>query len=135
MTDVLTSEQRQFCMSRICSGNTKPEKTVRKKLWRLGYRYRIKNNLPGHPDIVFPGRRLAIFIDGCFWHRCPIHYNEPKKNAVFWENKISGNVERDIKNNKKIGKMGWQVIRIWEHDINENPEECVERIAKYFQPY
>src|SRR3990167_909880 len=97
--DVLNPEQRSYCMSRIKGKNTKPEVALRKALWGLGFRYRIKSRLPGKPDIVFPALKVAIFVDGCFWHKCPEHYISPKTRVDFWEKKISGNVERDeIKN-------------------------------------
>ncbi|MCW8966545.1 MAG: very short patch repair endonuclease [Candidatus Pacearchaeota archaeon] len=130
MNDVLSREQRSYCMSRIQGKGTKPELIIRKLLWSNGHRYRIKNKLPGRPDIVFPGKKLAVFIDGCFWHHCPDHYVEPKTRRDFWENKISGNVERDIKNNAKLNDLGWRIIRIWEHDVKKDPVACVSRIKK-----
>lgn len=97
MADVLTKEQRSYCMSQIRGKNTKPEVILRKALWSMGYRYRIKNKLPGKPDLIYPSLKVAIFVDGCFWHKCPKHFQPPKTRQIFWENKINANVERDKK--------------------------------------
>ena len=130
MADVLTAKQRAYCMSQIKRERTKPEIAVRKALWNLGFRYRIKNKLPGRPDIVYPASKVAIFIDGCFWHRCPKHYVAPQTRAKFWEEKISQNVARDRRNSVLLKKLGWEVIRLWEHDINDSLDDCVELIVK-----
>ena len=84
MADVLTKKQRSRCMSAIRGRDTKPEILLRKALWYKGYRYRLKNRLPGKPDIAFPTERLAVFVDGCFWHGCPEHYKKPSTHAAFW---------------------------------------------------
>lgn len=130
MADVLSPEQRSNCMSMIHGKDTKPELIIRKLLWSKGLRYRVKNKLPGRPDIIFPGKKIAVFIDGCFWHKCPQHYIQPKTRSEFWENKISDNISRDKKNNNALKKMGWQVIRIWEHDVNKTPDRCVNLIVR-----
>ena len=129
MPDVLTPEQRKFNMSQIRGANTKPELILRKALWGKGIRYRIKNRLPGRPDIVFPRHRLAVFVDGCFWHKCPKHFVEPDTNRKFWREKISGNVKRDKINTKKIKLMKWKVIRIWEHEIKKD----LDFICDYYE--
>ena len=129
MSDVLTKEQRSYCMSQIKGKNTKPEIALRKALWSLGFRYRIKNKLPGKPDIVYPSLKVVIFVDGCFWHRCLKHYQPPKTRASFWENKINDNVERDKKNNALLEAKGWFVIRVWEHEIMESLLDSVVRIS------
>lgn len=116
-TDVLTRSQRSHCMSRIRGRDTKPEVMLRKELWRLGLRYRIHHGLPGRPDIVFPSRRVVIFVDGCFWHRCPLHWQAPKNNAEFWERKIAANQLRDERVTRDLEEAGWRVIRIWEHQV------------------
>jgi len=130
MTDVLTPKQRAYCMSQIKGSNTKPEIAVQKGLWALGYRYRLKNKLPGRPDIVFPGKKVAIFIDGCFWHKCPKHFTMPKNRKKFWKDKIEGNVERDKIVNKKLKYMGWSVVRLWEHEINGNLDKSLSKLEK-----
>jgi len=126
MADVLTPEQRSFCMSRIKGRDTKPELIIRKGLWSLGYRYRIGIKLPGRPDIVFPRKRVVVFIDGCFWHRCPRHYQAPATNPHFWEKKINRNVERDRLVDRELASKGWKVKRIWEHEVREDPLRVIE---------
>ncbi|WP_111412999.1 DNA mismatch endonuclease Vsr [Billgrantia lactosivorans] len=123
--DVLTPEQRSYCMSQIKGKNTKPEVALRKALWGLGYRYRIRNRLPGKPDLVFISLRTVVFIDGCFWHKCPDHFVQPKTRAQFWLDKINGNVARDQRNNEVLRSEGWKVVRIWEHEIKESLESAV----------
>lgn len=128
--DVMTSEQRSRCMSNIKGKNTKPELKLRKALWSKGYRYRLHASLLGRPDIIFPRQKLAIFVDGCFWHGCPVHGTSPKTNAEFWENKIKGNVERDRKITGQLTSDGWMVMRFWEHEINKNLDNIVENIIE-----
>ncbi len=92
----MTTAQRSRCMSRIRGRDTHPELLVRKALWRRGFRFRLKNRLPGRPDIVFGSAKVAVFIDGCFWHACPEHGVKPSANARFWHSKLEGNVQRDL---------------------------------------
>lgn len=129
MTDVLSQAQRSYCMSRIKGKNTKPETALRKALWRLGFRYRVKSQLPGKPDIVFPSLKTVVFVDGCFWHKCPDHYIHPKTRADFWKIKIEENVERDKKIDARLEHLGWLVIRVWEHEIKKSLADCVHRTA------
>lgn len=116
-------------MSRIKSGNTKPEKLVRSLLHRAGYRFRIhRKDLPGKPDIVLPKYRTVIFVHGCFWHRhkdCKFAYN-PRSRKKFWQNKFSENCERDKRNKRDLKKLGWNVITIWECQANKI--ETVQKI-------
>ncbi|WP_037991797.1 very short patch repair endonuclease [Teredinibacter turnerae] len=130
MADVLTKEQRSYCMSQIRGKNTKPEVILRKALWSMGHRYRIKNKLPGKPDLVYPSLKVVIFVDGCFWHKCPKHYQPPKTHQIFWENKINANVERDKKNDMLLTTKGWIIVRIWEHEIKESLYDCTQKISK-----
>lgn len=130
MSDVLTSKQRSYCMSQIRDKDTKPEIILRKALWGLGYRYRINYKLTGKPDIVFPGKHIAVFVDGCFWHCCPKHCKMPETNREFWEKKLHRNVERDKEVTLKLKKDGWKVIRIWEHEIKSNLISCVNRVVR-----
>lgn len=115
-------------MSRIRSKNTSPELSLRKALWKKGYRYRIHYKLHGKPDIVFVGKKIAVFIDGCFWHKCPKCYVEPKSNKKYWLPKLEKNVEKDRENSELLNKEGWRVIRVWEHEINKGFNETLERI-------
>lgn len=128
--DVMTPEQRSRCMSNIKGKNTKPELQLRKALWARGLRYRVHAALIGRPDIVFPRQRLAIFVDGCFWHGCPIHGTNPVTNADFWANKIKGNIERDRRVTLQLTKLGWIVIRIWEHEIKECLDKVISNIIE-----
>lgn len=104
-------------MSRIKSKQTKPEKTLKKILEKIGFEYQPK--IKGRPDFADRKKRIAIFIDGCFWHKCPKHYKEPKSNKKYWLPKIAKNVERDKKINKEYKKKGWKVVRIWEHEFKK----------------
>ena len=103
---------------------------VRRALWHCGLRFRTKTRLLGRPDIVFPTERVAVFIDGCFWHSCPQHAVQPSTNAAFWRKKISGNVERDRRNKRLLSGNGWIVLRFWEHDIELRLESVVSRIRR-----
>jgi DNA mismatch endonuclease (patch repair protein) len=104
-------------MSRIRGKETKPEIAVRKLAHRMGYRFRLhRRDLPGSPDIVFPGRRLALFVHGCFWHRhrgCRFAYT-PKTNVEFWKTKFKNNVARDARAKGGLERLGWRVAIIWE---------------------
>jgi len=116
-------------MSRIRGRDTKPELVLRKAVWAQGARYRLASALPGKPDLIFPGRRIAVFVDGCFWHGCPDHGTMPKTNREFWETKLSRNKERDLQVTDQLRKMGWTVLRSWEHEVIANAEEVACRIV------
>lgn len=123
MADVHTPEQRSYNMSRIRCKNTKPEELVRKFLFSQGFRYR-KNDarLPGKPDIVLPKYKTVIFVNGCFWHGhegCR-YFVWPKNNAEFWEEKITGNIQRDKHNRQLLANQGWRVIEIWECQLKRS---------------
>lgn len=118
-------------MSRIRGRDTRPEQLLRRALWKVGLRYRLNYRVPvGRPDIVFPGARLAIFIDGCFWHGCPVHYVRPRTSREFWSRKLRENVERDIRQTRVLEGKGWKVERFWEHDVFTRLDEIVERIRQ-----
>jgi DNA mismatch endonuclease (patch repair protein) len=114
--------------------NTKPEILFRKELWKndiRGYRLHWKK-APGRPDIAFPSKKLAVFVNGCFWHRCPkCNLSLPKSNTEFWNEKFEKNVERDKKKTYMLKKNGWNVVVIWECEINGNLTECVIRVKRY----
>lgn len=117
--DHLTKEQRSVNMSKIRSKNTKPEILARSFLHNNGFRYRLKNNLPGKPDIYLKKYKTAIFIHGCFWHS---HKNckrsgMPKSNLYYWKSKLNKNKERDKQATKELGKNGIKVIVIWECQV------------------
>ena len=110
--------------------HTEPELAVRRILHRAGYRYRVDFAPLGgrrRADIVFTRRRLAVFIDGCFWHSCPLHATRPKQNADYWVPKLARNVERDLETNFLLRGAGWTVLRFWEH---ESPEHVASAIAE-----
>ena len=120
MADVHSPETRSYNMSQIKGKNTKPEERVRKHLFSRGFRYR-KNvtDLPGKPDIILPKYKTCIFINGCFWHKhegCK-YFVWPKNNAEFWEKKINGNVERDLRQQQELQALGWKVIVVWECEL------------------
>ena len=100
--------------------NTKPELALRSALHAMGYRYRkdFRLDLPTRrvrPDIAFTARKVAVFVDGCFWHACPEHGSQPKNNEWYWSPKLSGNVERDRAADTALHQAGWTVVRLWEH--------------------
>ena len=128
MPDNLSPEQRSYCMSRVRNKDTDIERLVRSELHKRGFRFR-KNvrKLPGAPDIVFTKVKLAVFIDGDFWHG----YNfEEWANTVseFWQNKISTNIHRDQTNTQKLVDAGWTVLRFWQHEIKTNWQDIVDKI-------
>ena len=113
MADVHTKEQRSYNMSQIKSKGTKPEYKLKRKIYSEGLRgYRLNYKLTGKPDIVFTRSKLAIFVDGCFWHKCSKCYIEPKSNKAFWLNKIDNNIKRDKQVNKILKREGWSVLRL-----------------------
>jgi DNA mismatch endonuclease (patch repair protein) len=128
--DVMTAEQRSRCMSRIRGKDTRPEKELRSALWRAGLRYRKHAKLPGRPDLVFASARVAVFVDGCFWHRCPLHSTKPKANADFWQRKLRGNVDRDRRVDATLADLGWTVLRLWEHEVDENLTRAAYRVQR-----
>ncbi len=107
------------------------EKEVRSALHRRGIRFRLHYPVPSRPrrtiDIALPVRRLAIFVDGCFWHGCPVHGTWPKRNSQFWRQKIETNRQRDRSTDILLTNSGWLVVRVWEHD---DLEKAVERILR-----
>jgi DNA mismatch endonuclease (patch repair protein) len=117
-------------MSRIRGKNTRPEIALRGALWSIGLRYRLHAAISGRPDIVFRRRRVAVFVDGCFWHGCPRHGVRPKTNTEFWRDKLDKNIARDKKVTASLQAEGWTVIRIWEHQVRQNISKAVERVLK-----
>jgi len=118
-------------MEKQSQRDTKPETQIRSILHSNGLRYRVDfrplKSVRRKADIAFIGPRVAVFIDGCFWHGCPIHGTWPKANAEFWRDKIISNQKRDADTNIRFERAGWKVIRIWEH---EEPGEAAKKITK-----
>lgn len=132
MTDVFTPEKRSAVMRRVKGRDTGPEKTVRRLLTRLGVRYRLhRKDLPGKPDIVMPGRKLALFVHGCFWHghACARGARMPKQNADYWQAKISRNRARDEASEAALRGLGWRVETVWECEMKDEGA-LEERLAR-----
>lgn len=115
--DRLSPSRRSWNMAQIRGTNTKPELAVRSALHRLGFRFRLRSyGLPGRPDVVLVRLRVAVFVHGCFWHRhrnCRFAYT-PKNNAEFWSLKFETNVNRDLRNQRALKRLGWRVLVVWE---------------------
>lgn len=116
-------------MARIRDRDTVPELLLRRALWKMGYRYRLRPRLPGRPDIAFTRDRVLVFADGCFWHGCPVHYVEPKTRRTYWSPKIVANIARDRRNDEVLRASGWIVIRLWEHEIEVDAQHCARRVV------
>lgn len=113
-------------MQTMPRANTAIELALRRELHRLGLRYRVHlRDLPGTPDIALTKARVAVFVDGCFWHRCPEHGTAPKNNSVWWASKLDGNIERDRRKDSQLKGLGWIALHVWEH---ENPADAAARI-------
>lgn len=117
-------------MSRVKNKDTSLEVKFRKALWARGLRYRLGRRLLGKPDLVFVSAKIAVFIDGCFWHACPIHGQKPKTNSVFWSEKLTKNSLRDQNVNAGLVELGWTVVRFWEHELKDDAERCVNELIK-----
>ena len=120
-------------MSRVRQRDTDLELILRRALWAAGLQYRVTNALPGRPDVVFRGKRVAVFVDGCFWHGCRRHGTRPKTNVAFWRLKIRDNRARDERVDRQLKELGWTVIRLWGHQVSESPAQCVSLIAKVLE--
>lgn len=133
MPDRITKQQRSKIMSHIRSKNTSLELYFRKLLSKNGFRgYRLHYKILGTPDIVFVSKKIAIFIDGDFWHGYnwkKLHKTPPKK---YWQAKIERNIARDKRYTRQLKKEGWTVLRFWEHEIKKNPEKCLKRVTVAF---
>jgi len=126
MTDWLPKKTRSKIMSSIRSRNTKPELKLKKALRGLGFSYQPK--IAGKPDFANKKRKIAIFVDGCFWHKCPSHYREPTSNKRYWLPKIERNVERDKENKKTLKSKGFKVLTIWEHDFPKKINKLIKKL-------
>jgi len=123
-------------MKKIRSANTEPERILRKAISFSGYRYRLNSKkLPGKPDLVFNKYKLVVFVDGEFWHGFQWKKKKPriKSNRDYWIMKIEGNIQRDKINNKKLKKLGYNVLRFWEHQIKNNLELTVSKIIAHLE--
>jgi DNA mismatch endonuclease (patch repair protein) len=136
--DTITPERRSENMRRIKGKGTKPERIVRQLAHRLGYRYRLhRRDLPGKPDLVFPGRSKIIFVHGCFWHQ---HRNDgcrhgrlPASKREYWATKLAKNVARDDRSNAELAAQGWDVLVIWECELR-NRASLADRLVSFLGP-
>lgn len=132
MTDVFPRKQRSEIMARVKGKDTKPERLVRSMLHRNGFRFRLhRSDLPGKPDIVLPGRRVVIFVHGCFWHQhkgCKAA-QRPASNPAYWGAKLDNNRRRDARNRRALSKLGWKVIVVWECSL-KYPNRVESRLTR-----
>ncbi|MEJ7790638.1 MAG: very short patch repair endonuclease [Gaiellaceae bacterium] len=130
MADNLTPEQRSRAMSRIRRRDTRPELLLRRALWAAGVRgYRIDDGrLPGRPDLTWSRHRVAVFVDGAFWHGHPSAY-KPGCHGDYWDQKIQRNVERDLAADMSLREMGWIVLRLWDFDVRRNLSDSLAKIG------
>ncbi len=131
MPDKFSKETRSRIMSSIRSKNTQPEITVRQLLWARGKRYRIHNrSVFGNPDISNKKKKVAVFIDGCFWHGCSKCYQQPRTNTEFWKKKVSDSRRRRKLVISRLRKEGWKTMEVWEHEIKSSSGIIADRIAR-----
>ena len=132
-----SAKQRSKTMRAVKSKNTTPEITVRKTLYRLGYRYRLHaSDLPGKPDIVFKGRKKAIFVHGCFWHghSCKRGNRAPKNNSDYWRQKISKNKTRFQQQQLRLHQLGWSILIIWECELKA-PSALAQQLTDFLEAH
>ena len=131
---VASSPEARLRMQSVRQKNTSAESALRRELHARGLRYRIQVPVVTKPrrvaDVAFSGLRVAVFVDGCFWHGCPAHATWPKQNAEFWRAKIEANIARDNDTDERLRAAGWKVIRVWSH---EQPKLAAERVAQILE--
>ena len=133
MADIWTKTKRSEVMAKIRGRGNRSTEGRLAALFRMhGFTgWRRQRPLPGRPDFVFPARRLAVFVDGCFWHGCPRHGTMPKENRRFWQAKITRNRERDREVRAELRRLGWKVLRVWEHELTRrNERRLVARLGR-----
>jgi DNA mismatch endonuclease (patch repair protein) len=129
MTDILSKKKRSVLMSKIRSTGNKDTELALAKIFRANKitGWRRHGQLPGKPDFVFRVARVAVFVDGCFWHGCPVHCRRPKSRRAFWNAKIARNMRRDRLVKRLLRKRGWKTVRVWEHAL-AHPNSVVKRV-------
>lgn len=134
-TDAATERRMKATRQR----DTAAEIALRRELHRRGYRYRVDvapiQGVRRRADVVFTRHRVAVYVDGCFWHRCPEHATDPKSNASWWAEKLQANVRRDRDTDEQLRRAGWTVVRIWEHESPGTGAALVERAISRSPPY
>lgn len=133
MTDVFTPRKRSEIMSRVRS---KRNAATEMRAIRIFREYKIRGwrrdyRVQGAPDFVFPKKRVAVFVDGCFWHGCPMHGSEPRSNSRFWKAKLARNKSRDRLVTRNLRAKGWRVVRVWQHELS-SPNRIVRRLLQAF---
>jgi DNA mismatch endonuclease, patch repair protein len=129
----MVDQQRSKIMSSI-KAVSKLESLVTQELWKKGLRFRRNvRGMVGTPDIAIKKYKVVIFIDSCFWHFCPIHGKMPKSNIDFWKKKLERNQERDKEHTKFYLQKGWHILRIWEHEIRQDFDKTIEKIATFIE--
>lgn len=130
MTDIFTKAKRSEVMSHIRGRGNKETEMALATLLRCHHITGWRRDFPifGKPDFAFPQSKLAVFVDGCFWHCCPKHSTQPANNRAFWKKKLAANKTRDLVVSKTLRQAGWRVVRVWEHELAKSPQRCIERI-------
>ena len=133
MPDVFTKKKRSEVMSRIRGKGNKDTELVMIQILRSNHISGFRRNqaVLGKPDFIFPKQKVALFVDGCFWHGCPEHSNMPRNNRPFWKKKLGQNRERDKFVSRELTKAGWKVVRVWEHELRY-PDKVVAKLKKFF---
>lgn len=122
---------RSEIMARVKGKDSGAEKILRSALHARGLRFRLHRRIEGvSVDIVFPGPKVAVLVDGCFWHCCPLHGTAPKSNRDYWLPKLEENRRRDERQNEALRRAGWRVMRVWEHDCKQLSELVIDRIVE-----
>lgn len=135
MGDVFSRAKRSEVMGRIRGRGNKDTEVRLLRLLREGRitGWRRHQNLPGRPDFAFRRERVAVFVDGCFWHGCSVHYNAPMNNSAFWRAKLLANRRRDKLVNSLLRRQGWKVLRLWEHELAEG-RPAIRRVRAALKP-
>lgn len=129
--DPFSPEKRREIMQAVRREDTAPERRLRRALWRAGLRYRKQRRIAGaKPDFSFVGRKVAVFVDGCFWHGCPDHYKPPVSNRDYWVAKVERNRARDRRNDRELEEAEWTVLRFWECEVRHDLSAVVERVRE-----
>lgn len=133
-----SSQEASRRMAKVRQTGTGAEIALRRELFARGLRYRVNFEILRKPrrtaDVVFPGKKIAVFVDGCFWHGCPLHATWPKQNARFWQQKIDANRVRDADTTERLRSMGWTVLRVWEHEPAALAADIIEELVRREAP-